>query len=340
MQRQVSSSPRTGKRGDRQTASKVSSKGFLSVHQDALNTQHSKTVRQRITEAKRSNFLDLQGLNLSLLPEEVWDMENLRALLLGNNNFTAVPANIPATFPNLQYLDLSRNNISSIPSNLSEMTELLVLDFSENPALDGYTLPASYGPIRHAVAIFVDNESIEFVDEEKAGRRRGKKEKDGEDAEHEDKHDVEEEDDETYQNTDSHDESQAEDDEEDEGDDDEAGLHAPSVHKRRDLMEDVALKLRRFMKMVKDLEDATDLQSNFQRLLAAKDPMFIKFLSKRFHVTAGSVDGESSDDGADAIARRREIREDVSFERKEKEKWVKGSRDVGRKMKTSNRMLD
>ncbi|KAJ3400936.1 hypothetical protein CcCBS67573_g03847 [Chytriomyces confervae] len=339
MQRQTSNSPRTGKRGDRQTKAAIAIKGHVSAHQDALLAQQTKTVKQRLNEAKRSGFLDLQGLSLSLLPEDVWDMENLRAILIGNNNFTAVPANIPASFPNLQYLDLSRNQITSIPSNLTELSELLVLDFSENEALNGSVLPPSYGPVRHRIAVFVDDESVEYVgdEEETAAVERKAAEINGES-------DDSEFDEETYHNgntSESQDEESMEENEYDEDEDEEEdNLHSPTLHKRHDLMEDVALKLRRFLKMVRYLQDGADLESQFQRLLAAKDPVFIKYLSKRFHVTSGSTDGGSSTDDENSIAKRKELKEVVELDRKEKEKWVKGSRDVGRKMKASSRGYD
>jgi hypothetical protein len=71
---------RTGKRGDR--LSRSGSKSSLSLSKDILNAEDSPTVRQRINEAKRSGFLDLSGLGLSMLPEGVMELEGLTALLL------------------------------------------------------------------------------------------------------------------------------------------------------------------------------------------------------------------------------------------------------------------
>ncbi|KAJ3029717.1 UNVERIFIED_CONTAM: hypothetical protein HDU68_011330 [Siphonaria sp. JEL0065] len=347
-------SPRTGKRGDRQTKAQATTKSLNSSHQDLLHSQDSKTARQRITEARRSTFLDLSGLSLQLLPEDVWEMENLRAILLGNNNFTQVPPNLANTFPNLQYLDMSNNHLAHIPSNMADMPEILVLDFSRNEALAGTQLPSAFGPIRHRVAVFIDDESVEFV-EPGATRSRtatnGKNaddedgnEKDQEDGDAEEYHEADEEEPQEYKDPNT---NNSEDEDSDDDDDNQqpttSGLHDRTVHKRHDLLEDISLKQRKFMRMIKDLEDAADLQGFFKRLLAAKDTMFIKYLSKRYHSVDGAVtDGESSeagsDDGEDVVSareRRREQREMDHQERKEKEKYVKGSRAAGRKLKAS-----
>ncbi|ORY30485.1 hypothetical protein BCR33DRAFT_772169 [Rhizoclosmatium globosum] len=366
MQRQTSNSPRTGKRGDRQTKAVATNAAKASAHADLLAQQDSKTVRQRVAEARRSAFLDLSSLNLSLLPEDVWDLDNLRALLLyvscfshfptksthphslpfktsGNNNFTAVPPNLANAFPQLQYLDMSQNQISHLPSNLSDMQDILVLDFSDNEGLAGSALPPAYGPIRHRVAVFVDDESIEFL--EPGTVRHARRATDEVTDEEEDNNNDDERNqdggDDQYGETDESDTYHEEDDDEEEedsfeesGDDDR--FHERTIHKRHDLMEDVALKLRKFMRMVKDLEDATDLEGQFRRLLAEKDPIFVKYLSKRYHSEDGilSDDGDASD-GAEYFARRKERKELDFYERKEKEKYVKGSRAVGRKMKAS-----
>ncbi|KAJ3047875.1 hypothetical protein HDU99_009338, partial [Rhizoclosmatium hyalinum] len=261
----------------------------------------------------------------------------------GNNNFTAVPPNLANAFPQLQYLDMSQNQISHLPSNLSDMQDILVLDFSDNEGLAGSALPPAYGPIRHRVAVFVDDESIEFL--EPGTVRHARRATDEVTDEEEDNNNDDERNqdggDDQYGETDESDTYHEEDDDEEEedsfeesGDDDR--FHERTIHKRHDLMEDVALKLRKFMRMVKDLEDATDLEGQFRRLLAEKDPIFVKYLSKRYHSEDGilSDDGDASD-GAEYFARRKERKELDFYERKEKEKYVKGSRAVGRKMKAS-----
>ncbi|KAJ3069212.1 hypothetical protein HDU98_007722 [Podochytrium sp. JEL0797] len=326
-----SGSPRTGKRGDRQAAAVASHKGQKSSHQDALHAQDSKTVRQRVSEAKRSGFLDLSNLNLSLLPEDAWDLTNLHALLLGHNQFTQVPPNLANVFPHLQYLDMNHNEVTSIPSILADMESLLVLDFSQNEGLAGSQVPSAFGPIRHKVAVFIDDESVEFVEPGSVRRVRGGSEEVESD-------DNERDDDDAYDANASHDETTHDDDEDETSSHDSSFQHSRSVHKRHDLLEDVALKLRKFMKMVRDLEDVAELEGQFQRLLAAKDPVFVKYLSKRYHQNEdmNTTDDDSASESVSETREARRLQRDMdSFERKEKEKHVKGSRNAGRKLKHS-----
>ncbi|KAJ3116283.1 hypothetical protein HK100_001109 [Physocladia obscura] len=338
-------SPRTGKRGDRQTAAVATTRGKQSAHKELLAAQASKTVAQRLAEARKSHVLDLTGLGLSLLPDAAWDLDSLRALLLGNNAFEAVPPNLANSFPALEYLDLSRNAISSVPSSLADLPDLRILDFSNNPNLSGYTLPAAYGPIRHQLAVFIDDENIVFVDpalSKPARRRRA----DDDDENNENNVDT---------NNNNHSDSGSgssnngdDDDDDDDNDDDKNLLHERSVHKRHDLAEDAALNIRKFFKMVRDLEDAGDLVAQFKRLAATQDVVFIKYITKRYHSTI--IDGDddeesdlyvSSDDGGnESFSQRKQVREAVDFDRKEKEKWVKGSRAVGRNMKASRLAFD
>ncbi|KAJ3206891.1 hypothetical protein HDU82_004237, partial [Entophlyctis luteolus] len=305
-------SPRTGKRGDRQTNAAPPTRKHLSAHRDALHAQLSKTVKQRIAEAVRSKVLDLSSLGLSLIPEDAKLITDLRVLLLGSNNFTAVPANLANNFPNLEYLDLSRNSISSIPSTLADLAELRVLDFSENPALAGTTVPAAYAPLRHQLALFVDDESVEFKEDSNdlndERRRRDR---------------VTDEDDSDIDDEDS--EGQAGDSDGDD-DDGESNMSRGSYRKQNDLLEDAALSLHKFLRMVKDLEDAADLHSLFSRLAAAKDAMFFKYLSKRYPKGEDLSDGDSvlsvdSDRSSEGFAQRQRAREHVEYDRKEKEKY-------------------
>ncbi|KAJ3393320.1 hypothetical protein HDU84_002115 [Entophlyctis sp. JEL0112] len=319
-------SPRTGKRGDKQTNAAPQTRKYLSAHRDALHSQLSKTVKQRIAEAVRSKILDLSSLGLSLLPEDAKLITDLRVLLLGANNFTAVPANLANTFPSLEYLDLSHNSISSIPSTLADLPELRVLDLSENPGLAGSIVPAAYAPLRHQLALFVDDENIEFKE-------------DSQELKDESRRRVTEDD---YENGDEGSEGQADDSN---GDDDDGGsdMSRGSFRKQNDLLEDAALSLHKFLRMVKELEDAADLQSLFSRLAAAKDPIFFKYLSKRYPKGENLSDGDSvlsvdSDRSGEGFALRQ--RSSVEYDRKEKEKYVKASREVGRSMKTSRLAMD
>ncbi|KAJ1546101.1 hypothetical protein HK405_007399 [Cladochytrium tenue] len=322
---------RTAKRGDRQTKTEVSRVALQNATRDAMRAEDSPTVRQRVAEARRSRFLDLRGLGLSILPEDVWDLDSLEAILLGGNKFSAVPPNLAASFPTLVYIDLSRNNIASIPSNLAELDDLLVLDLSGNPALEGSQVPASFGPIRHRTAVLVDGEaaSQRTVEGHKARRAAATAKVSAGDQDGEEDEDGYDDDDDEENGS----KGRAYDDDDDENDDDDDD---DDTQPRHDLMEDEELQRRRFFRRLDELEDAADLASQFRRLLAARDPLLLKYLHRRH----GGGSGDSDEDGAPAgsgphTRRTREQKEQVEHARREKDRLVDGMRASSRRLKVS-----
>ncbi|KAJ3410768.1 hypothetical protein HDV05_003270 [Chytridiales sp. JEL 0842] len=348
---------RTSTRGDK--FQKGGSRSSLSQSKEILNAEDSPTVRQRLAEARRSGCLDLSGQNLSMLPEGVLELEGLRTMLLGSNNFTSVPANLALNFPQLLYLDLSSNKISSIPSNLADLPDIRIIDFSGNADLDGSKVPPSFGPRAHEVAVFVDNpleigrakggEDEGDVDEgrevlsrkEKRRNRKGPREARGEDVDEHDAESMEQDDnkDQEPENSDDDEEEEEEDDEDEEGSD----IEQPK-RRMRDHMEDVALQSHRFFHRLETLPDSADLEPLFRRLLDTKDPEFIKYLLKRYKRVdieesgGAESDYSASEDGSpdrgEKISARRELKEQNGAVRRERDRLAKGERDFGRKSKT------
>ncbi|WP_397364047.1 COR domain-containing protein [Olleya sp. R77988] len=64
----------------------------------------------RYTKEKKLNFLDLSGLGLKILPEDISDMTYLLDLNLSYNYLTEYPKDIKELY-NLNYLNLSNNNL-------------------------------------------------------------------------------------------------------------------------------------------------------------------------------------------------------------------------------------
>jgi len=101
------------------------------------------TALERIREAKKSEAgtLDLKELGLKDLPEELWELTNLKELHLQGNNLSALSAKI-ADFVNLSSLDISnepfarpgrpRNRIARLPDELWKLPELRKLNISFN----------------------------------------------------------------------------------------------------------------------------------------------------------------------------------------------------------------
>ncbi|KAJ3106592.1 hypothetical protein HDU97_005957 [Phlyctochytrium planicorne] len=290
-------STRTAPRGDKQVRQNAAVLSQPSSRQNS--DEDTPTVRQRLNEARKSGFLDLSSLSLTTLPQDALKLEEITALLLGNNKLTAVPSNLANNFPRLVYLDLSRNEITTIPAILAELEDLQILDLSSNEGLKGNALPTGFGPIRHRVAVFIDDEETE--QDEATGEA-----------------------DTSYDHNQNADDD--EDDEEEEGDD--------LPKRRRDFVEDVALEAKRFFRRLELLDDYEDLASFFKRQLAARDPGFIKYLLRRYGDEED--DGDADDgDAESSVSKRKGMKMQIDYARKEKDRYVKGERSAGRKSKAS-----
>ena len=83
-------------------------------------------------------FLDLHSCGLSVLPEALWTLSNLRVLCIGNalsplagedNSVTRLPEGV-GRLTNLESLDLSCSYIDTLPDSLLRLTNLKSLDLS------------------------------------------------------------------------------------------------------------------------------------------------------------------------------------------------------------------
>jgi hypothetical protein len=207
------------------------------------------------------------------------------------------------------------------------LEDLKILDFSGNEDLEGATVPPAFGPRRHEIAVFVDNEP-----DSNGGGGHG--------SDGEEEHGLDEngnpntnDNDDEDEGNDYEEEGEEEDDEYYDDEDDE------NVKFTRDLMEDVALESLRFFRRLEYLEDFEDLESQFKRLLASKDTEFIKYLLRRYSKHANNGDDEDEDNSDDEldqgskIAARRDKKDQIDYARKEKERYNKTEKAFGRKMK-------
>ena len=75
--------------------------------------------------------LDLSGLGLTELPDELWELTRLTTLNLAGNQLTGVPEAI-SRLTNLTYLRLSENQLTGVPEAISRLTNLTYLGLSGN----------------------------------------------------------------------------------------------------------------------------------------------------------------------------------------------------------------
>jgi len=90
-------------------------------------------ARRHIGRARREDFLelDLRGLRLTEIPEEIASLTQLQKLLLSHNQLTEIPEAI-ASLTQLQHLDLSDNYLTEIPEAIASLTQLEKLDLYGN----------------------------------------------------------------------------------------------------------------------------------------------------------------------------------------------------------------
>ncbi|MCD0443908.1 ADP-ribosylation factor-like protein [Glycomyces sp. A-F 0318] len=100
-------------------------------------------AERRIREAKRTGLteLDLSGLDLEALPEELGDLTALRVLNLQSNDLRALPEWI-GNLRALTSLDLMGNDLTAVPDSIGNLAALTGLDLKDNRLT---VLPESIG---------------------------------------------------------------------------------------------------------------------------------------------------------------------------------------------------
>ena len=89
-------------------------------------------VLLRHTKRNKDTKLDLSGKGISYVPNEVFSLEHLEILNLGNNQLTGIDGKIENLI-NLKILDISNNSIMDLPLELTKLSKLQVLNVSGNP---------------------------------------------------------------------------------------------------------------------------------------------------------------------------------------------------------------
>jgi internalin A len=119
----------------------------------------SDEVLRRIEEASVSNDnkqLKLTGQNLTEIPTEVFQIQNLTSLYLGNNQIVEIPDMI-AQLKNLEVLHLSRNQIVKIPDAIIQLQNLTWLNLSRNQIVE---IPDAITQLENLTWLNLDNNQI------------------------------------------------------------------------------------------------------------------------------------------------------------------------------------
>jgi hypothetical protein len=104
-------------------------------------------VPVEIGELEQLEDLALQGNRLSALPPSIAALTRLRGLYLWDNQLTELPAGI-GNLARLEYLDLSDNRLTTLPADIVRLTRLQCLDLRGNHSV---TLPAAITQLPHRI---------------------------------------------------------------------------------------------------------------------------------------------------------------------------------------------
>jgi hypothetical protein len=100
--------------------------------------------------------------NISYIPSEIGQLNNLKYLSLWNNSIKILPTEIGLLF-NLADLILVSNKIEIIPTELGNLSNLSTLNLSSNPIR---TLPSQLGRLKKLKIFFMFYNTLNFVPKE------------------------------------------------------------------------------------------------------------------------------------------------------------------------------
>ena len=108
-----------------------------------LNGNQLTTLPEAIGQLTNLTTLNLNGNRLTTLPESIGQLTNLATLELSNNQLTTLPESI-GQLTNLTELNLNGNELSTLPASIGQLTNLTELYLGDNQRA---TLPESIGQL-------------------------------------------------------------------------------------------------------------------------------------------------------------------------------------------------
>lgn len=119
-------------------------------HSPIILTNESKVVKE----------IHLSGLNLSDIPQEIYDFSYLEALYIDNNNIRCISPKI-ANLKNLRILNAANNNINYVPKEILKLKSLHILNLANN---DLKELPDNMHSFRELRELRVENNKLTDID--------------------------------------------------------------------------------------------------------------------------------------------------------------------------------
>lgn len=129
---------------------------ILDIKNLDLTGLHVKSLPDEISVLKNLIVLILTDTNITILPDILWNLTSLRRLDLSNLRLFKIPSDIDKLI-NLEMLALSRNNLTKLPSEIGNLTKLLVLLLNVNMILH---LPPEIGNLTNLKALDLSDNSL------------------------------------------------------------------------------------------------------------------------------------------------------------------------------------
>lgn len=126
---------------------------------DELYREAEKAIEQALHHQKP--YLDLSNMRLTILPETVGQLAQLRFLNLFGNQLTALPETI-AQLTQLEQLHLGSNQLTALPEAIGQLTQLQQLYVNRNQLT---SLPETIGQLKQLKELHVDHNHLRALPE-------------------------------------------------------------------------------------------------------------------------------------------------------------------------------
>jgi internalin A len=115
----------------------------------------------KISEARKAKatVLDLSGLDLTSVPDELWELTQLEELDIGKNNLKALPQQI-GRLARLTKVILDYNNLDTLPESIGTLTKLVILSAIKNRITK---LPKSIGKLSELMRLNLANNRLSTI---------------------------------------------------------------------------------------------------------------------------------------------------------------------------------
>jgi internalin A len=126
------------------------------VAEEGLNEAMARIEQARLDSSK---MLDLNDLELGVLPEEIASLTTLVDLYLGGNGLEALPDWL-SSLTNLKFLHLDRNQLTSLPNWFSSLINLNLVNLDRNQLT---SLPDSLSSLTNLQVLYLNNNRLKTV---------------------------------------------------------------------------------------------------------------------------------------------------------------------------------